>query len=544
MYKILVVDDEIIVREGIRDIIPWNENGFELIGAVENGVEAIKIIDTQIPDIVLTDICMPFMDGLELANYISEKYPNIKVLILTGYDNFEYAQQAVKLRAYDFLLKPITAKQLIMILKKIKNELDEELRKKKELKKIKNKLNESFPVLKERFLNKLISGYLDQNNIKQRFKYFNINITGKYLIILIIDIKDDNKIEEYKESAEFELIHLSTLEICESILKKRNSGLVFQNHDEQIIIILENNEKNNLIHEALDISNEIRKNIIENLKVSITIGIGNICELLNEIFMSYKSALAALDYRFLLGKNQIININEINGKYSKRVNADNKKEWAKKVVYYLKSGSLESVYDIIEKMIKYLKESSISKKMCYLYIQNVFAFIINAFDDLEINEIDIFGESFNPFTEIFKYDTLNEIELWLKECCKNLTDYIISKREDFCKTKILKAKELIKNNFQDPNLSLNIICNSIFISISYFSLIFKKYTDMTFVEYLTNFRIEKAKELLKTTALRSSEIAYNVGYNDPHYFSAAFKKNTGFTPTDFRENLIFNNKNL
>ncbi len=544
MYKILVVDDEIIVREGIRDIIPWDENGFELIGAVENGAEAIKIIDAQTPDIVLTDICMPFLDGLELANYISEKYQGIKVIIFTGYDNFEYAQQAVKLRAFDFLLKPITAKQLILILKKLKKELDEESRKKKELKKIKSKLNESFPVLKERFLNKLIAGYFDQNNIKQRFKYFNINLTGKYLIILVVDIKDDNKIEEYKESSEFELIRFSALEICENILKKRNGGLVFQNHEEQIVIILENNESNKLINIALEISNEIKKNIIENLKVSITIGIGNICEQLNEIFMSYKSALTALDYRFLLGKNQIININEINGKYSKRDNTDNKKEWAKKVVYYLKAGSLESVYDTIEKMIKYLKESNISKKMCYLYIQNVFAFIMNAFDDLGINETDIFGESFNPFTEIFNYYTLNEIEPWLKECCKKLTDYIISKREDFCKSKVLKAKELIRNNFHDPNLSLNIVCNSIYISISYFSLIFKKYTDMTFVEYLTNFRIEKAKELLKTTALRSSEIAYNIGYNDPHYFSAAFKKNTGLTPTDFRENLILNNKKL
>jgi two-component system response regulator YesN len=182
--------------------------------------------------------------------------------------------------------------------------------------------------------------------------------------------------------------------------------------------------------------------------------------------------------------------------------------------------------------------------MCYLYIQNVLAFIINAFDEMEINEINIFGENFNPFTEIFKFDTLDEIESWLKECCKNLTDYIISQREDFCKTKVLNAKEFIKNNFQDPNLSLNTVCNNIFISTSYFSLIFKKYTDITFIEYLINFRIEKAKELLKTTSLRSSEIAYKVGYNDPHYFSAAFKKNTGYTPTDFRKNLIVDSNKL
>ncbi|UUZ84769.1 response regulator [Paenibacillus sp. P26] len=162
MYKILLVDDEAIVREAIKERINWQEHGFECVGDCENGLEAVELVERFRPDIVLTDICMPFMDGLELTRYLSRACPATRVVILTGHEDFDYAQQAVKLKVTDYILKPITASELGEVLARIRGEMDAEAKRHEDLFRLRQRLNESFPVAEGAFPG--TSGYLEASS--------------------------------------------------------------------------------------------------------------------------------------------------------------------------------------------------------------------------------------------------------------------------------------------------------------------------------------------------------------------------------------------
>jgi len=533
MYRILIVDDEAVVREGIRDNMNWNDIGFELVGDCENGSEAIEAVEKFQPDVVLTDICMPFVDGLELARYISERYPRIKVIILTGYDEFEYARQAVKLKAWDFLIKPITAGELRKILDKVRNQLDKEAKSMEDLERLKRQLKESLPLLKERFLNRLISGHLREGELEEKLKYFNIQLPGSYYLAFVVDIDDCSEPGSYLPGMEDELFFFAVFNICEEIVGRENSGIAFQNRNGKTIGILTGNDVYSLNESALGVCEELRQSVEKYMKFTVTVGIGIVSSGLSNIYESYKSAVSALDYRFLLGKNHVINITDMERNTASYTNC--RKQWEKKLVSALKTGTEEEIGQTMENIVKDLRLSYTSVEKCYIRIQQIVAYITNTIDELGVDERDIFGSSINPFTDIYSFKTLDEIEVWLKKLCKKVIDYIADKRNDFCRIQVLKAEEYIKNNYHDPGISLNTLCKHLFISTSYFSMIFKNKTGETFVEYLTRIRVEKSMEYLKNTTLKTYEIAEKVGYTDPHYFSLIFKKTTGSTPTEYRE---------
>ncbi|HUX22634.1 MAG TPA: response regulator, partial [Spirochaetia bacterium] len=187
MYKFLIIDDEPVVREGISENIDWASHGYTLVGACRDGREGIAAIEELCPDVVLTDICMPFADGLELAAFIADRYPETKTILLTGYDEFEYAQEAVKLKVSDFLLKPITAEELRAILDRVRLELDEERRRKEDLYTLRRQLQESLPLLRERFFNRLIRGEVLEPEVSAKLALLGIELSGPVFNVVLID---------------------------------------------------------------------------------------------------------------------------------------------------------------------------------------------------------------------------------------------------------------------------------------------------------------------------------------------------------------------
>ena len=187
MYRFLIIDDEPVVREGIAENIDWNAHGFELVGACRDGREGLQAIEQHRPDVVLTDICMPFVDGLELAAFVAEQYPATRTILLTGYDEFEYAREAVKLRVQDFLLKPITAQELRAHLDAVRNELDTERNRKDQLERTREQVRESIPVLRERFLNRMIRSPIPREDVEKRLALLDLELPGPAFATLICD---------------------------------------------------------------------------------------------------------------------------------------------------------------------------------------------------------------------------------------------------------------------------------------------------------------------------------------------------------------------
>jgi two-component system, response regulator YesN len=536
MYKILIIDDEAVVRNSISRNIKWDEFGFELSDACEDGKKAIEAIDKYKPDVVITDICMPFLDGIELTRYISSKYPNTKVIILTGFDEFEYAQQAIKLDVFDFILKPITPNELKKVLNKLRTKLDEENNNTESLNRLKEQLRESLPLLKERFLNRVALGYIKNEKVEEKLKYFDINLKGHYYLAIALDLDDYRESGMFKHGDDDELLYFAICNICEEIISREYIGEVFQNNRNCIIIFLSDDDDCLLQESATRLSEEIRSAIEKYLKFTITVGIGTICSDLKSLYLSYKSAASALDYRFVLGRNQVININDLENTRNNRSEFNN--ELKKKLITEIKIGTTQNIDQVINILFQDIRASYSSLEGSYLQIQQIIVLILSALNDMGYDEAELFGTGFSPLTGVYQFKTLDQIEGWIKELCQKIALFVFNKRNNLSELQALKAEEYIKSNYHNENISLNSVCKHLLLSTSYFSMIFKNHTGVTFIEYLTRIRVEKAMELLKVTNLKAYEIANQVGYSDSHYFSSIFKKATGLTSTEYREKIL------
>ncbi|NBD25750.1 response regulator transcription factor [Paenibacillus glycinis] len=533
MYKAIIVDDEAVVRVGLKNTIQWREHGFELAGDYANGRDAWEAIEQDKPDLVISDISMPFMDGLELAGLIAASYPYIKVIILTGFDEFEYAQQALRLKVSDFVLKPITAREIRGLLDKARSEMDEERQRREDLSRLQSQLKQSVPLLRERFLERLVAVGLGKAEIEDRFAYFGLPPLGAGSVAVVADIDDfgDRELLSYAHDVEF--LRFAAFDIFEEIAGRENA-IVFRTREERMVVILTGEGDGNELYEtAFRYAEEARHHIEKFLSFTVTAGIGRIVPSAELLPDSYKGALSALDYRFLHGKNRVLSILDLEGRPEAAPPAA--MAWDRKLVSAVKTGSIREAQELIERGIAELKQSRVPIETCFLQMQKVVLSLMNAIQEVVPHDREASIDSQMMLMEVYRFKTLDEIEAWLKQVVSAVMTEIAENRNHFTNAQIHKAVEYIETNYANDKMSLQDLCRHVLMSTSYFSLVFKQHTGETFVEYLTGVRIAKAKELLRSTSLKFYEIAAEVGYGDPNYFSILFKKRAGMTPKDYRD---------
>jgi two-component system response regulator YesN len=536
MYKVIIVDDEAVVRIGLKNTINWNEHGFELVGDYANGREAWEAVEKHKPELVISDISMPFMDGLELAGLISAQFPYIKMIILTGFDEFEYAQQAIRLKVSDFILKPITAREIRSLLDRVKAEMDEETKHREDLGRLNSQLSQSLPLLKERFLERLVAVGLSKAEIEERFAYFGLPPASPLYLVLIVDIDDfgDRELNSYEHDVEF--LRFAAFDIFKEMLEGDNV-MLFRTREERMVAIISGQENESLLYEqAFSRAEEVRYQIEKYLKFTVTIGIGRACSYVEQLPLSYKSALSVLDYRFLLGKNRVLSILDMEGKPT--IPLPPNLDWDRKLASAVKTGSLQDAYQLIENGVAELKTSLAPIEACFLQMQKVVLALMNSIQELVVHDQEASFDRQMKLMDVYSFKTLDEIEIWLKEVVRSVMTTIAESRSHFTNMQIHRAVEYIDTNYANDKMSLQDLCRHVLMSTSYFSLVFKQHTGETFIEYLTGVRIATAKELLHNTTLKFYEIAEQVGYKDPNYFSILFKKHTGMTPKDYREKQV------
>lgn len=536
MYKVMIVDDEAVVRIGLKNTIHWNEHGFELIGDYASGREAWDAVELDKPDLVISDISMPFMDGLELARLITEQYPYIKIVILTGYDEFDYAQQAIRLKVSDFILKPITAQEIRLLLDGIKAEMDEEKQRREDLSRLNSQLKQSLPLLKERFLERLVTVGLSKVEIADRFSYFKLPSEALHYLVMVVDIDDfgGRELTSYEHEAEF--LRFVAFDVFQETLE-RDHVLSFRTREERMVaIIFGQSNEINLYEEVFSLAEEVRYHIEKYLKFTVTIGIGRTSTHATQLPSSYKSALSALDYRFLLGKNRVISIIDIEGKSS--MSMPMLLDWDRKLATAVKTGAIQEAFQLIEMGIAELKSLLVPIEVCLLQMQKVVLILINSIQELVTHEHEPTLEQRIKLMDVYKFKTLDEMEVWLRNLVSSAIATIADNRNHLTSMQIRRGVEYIDTNYANEKMSLQDLCRHVLMSTSYFSLVFKQHTGETFIEYLTRVRISKAKELLNNSTLKLYEIAEKVGYKDPNYFSMLFKKHTGITPKDYRDHQL------
>ncbi|MCI8556522.1 MAG: response regulator [Lachnospiraceae bacterium] len=531
MYKALLVDDEALIREAISENIPWEELGFELIASCENGREAMDQIRRTPPELLLTDICMPYVDGIELARYVHENHPDTKTVIISGYDEFEYAKQAVRYQVMEYILKPITPAELTEVLLRAKESLDEKCEKTRTLKKLQGAYISNRPFLRGRFLNSLLKGNERSGGLDEKMAELEISLTGCFFNTAIVEGDDLSPfLNQYKDVRD-ELALFAICNITQELIERRKLGVAFQNMEEKTVIIFCGDTEEQLGRQADETLKEIQKTIGNLLLIETTVGVGQTVSDVRRLYQSYESAREAMKQKFLMGGGRILQ-QELLEDPKSNMSIDVSK-WAEQVVQEVKSGNEEAIEERIREFAQEIRDSYVNRNRSIIYMQNLLLTIIGTANLIKEKECIIVEEEKTFLNRIYDYEHLTDMAADVTAICIHISKLLGEQRDSYGKKQALMALDYIKDNYMNSEVNLNSVCSHLAISTSYFSTLFKSCTGETFIEALTKKRMEEAKKLLENTSMKTYEVAREVGFSDPHYFSIAFKKATGRTPTEY-----------
>ncbi len=527
MLKIMFVEDEKLVLDLLKACVNWREIGFEIVGESSSAVAALEMIDTLQPDVIFTDICMPVMDGLEFSKIVSERHPNIKIIVLTGHEEFEFAKKGIKVGISDFLLKPINDDEITRAAVTLREKILKEKTFSLGYEKLKKQLEQNLPFLREKLFNELIQGGFDPLLISERLAYFGIKINEAGYRAAVIEVEDILQ-EEFKDQEHKLINKMRCLDYVQRFFEEDTYVNVFYDNSQRVVILC--NEDSIDLGECCE---NIKSMLINRLKCFVNIGIGDRRNSIEKIYLSYREACDAISYKFVVGKNQIVSFSDIWNVSGEKTGLDN--ERLERFGFYMKSGLSEKAMEIIDSALSEPEARITSLEQARVIACNLLSVILNIMIESGIGQKDVFKDNSQPFENIFKIDTLPDIKEFLKNVISIVTQSINSLQGKKARKILQDVKEHIDSNYTDANLSLSEVSKKFYLNLSYLSRIFKEETGQTFVEYLMKLRMEKAIKLLGETDLMVYQIAEKVGINDSHYFSICFKKYTGVSANDYRK---------
>lgn len=530
LYKLILVDDEEDVRVSIERKVDWQALGFELAGSVSNGEEALELAEQMGVDVVMTDIKMPFMDGLTLCAKLKENYKNTKVVLYSGFDDFEFAREAIHLEAEEYLLKPIGARDLENVFRKIRQNLDKEFDERRDKEKLYDYYQKSLPMMKEQLLTGILEGNIAEEHARTMIQTYGMQFLSPVYAVALVGTNLRTAGEEPQAG---QMLLLSLKNLAMDYLEKNMKTQTVMYLDR--IVIIARLQKEEDIQEFIYHINQVCKIGARMLELDVDAGIGHACSQISQIATSYEEAKEAFDYRVLMGESShAIYINDVEPQ--KPGNVLKEPLELQNILRNMKLGTREELELSIDKFIRELKEYKISMQQYQLTFMEMMTEILKLLRSYELDMTEIFGETFEPYQEMGKFHSPDELAEWMKDKCGKIRHLIREERKDSTKTLTEKARQYIEENYADSTLSVEHLCRHLNVSATYFSVLFKKETGMSFVSYLTKVRLEHAIELLDHTEDKSYMIAEKVGYTEANYFSYVFKKKYGVSPSRYRQN--------
>ena len=480
------------------------------------------------------------MDGLTLAEKIRQRYPSMKIVIFSGYDDFDYAKRAIKLNVTEYILKPVNVEELTAILRRIQESLDEEIEQKRDVSLLRENYRRSLPILREQFLKDLVSHQMDGKTVNDRLEQYDIPLAGakKWISIAVkAEISEVSGELILPLHEERELIPISVMQILEENLKPycRFSLFSFSGAADAeiagIVAIDENNSQTSMIDILSDICKEIRKILM----IPVTIGIGHSRTELGLICESFRSALDALGYRAIVGSGSTIYINDVEPVNTGKLQFTAEDESA--LIQAVKFGPVEKIRSVVSGIIGRMSDAKVHARQYQTYMFSVANCLVQLIQQYDLELGALFGDTgmgTDPFMMIRQVMNREKFSKWLLEAALRINGAMDQERDNTTRQSMERAKRYIMENYQDPDLSVEQVCRTLHMSPAYFSTMFKKATGQTYIGYLTDVRLNKAVELLNKTDDKTYVIAAKVGYQEQNYFSYVFKKKFGVSPTKFR----------
>ncbi|HEY5562632.1 MAG TPA: response regulator [Clostridiaceae bacterium] len=536
MYRLLIVEDEEIEREGLRNLIDWDSLGIIVIGAVESGEEALEYIVNDKVDILLTDIKLIGISGIDLAQKVSAIKSNIKILIVSCMEDFDYAKKAIELGTYAYISKPIDTDELKHAITKVTDVFANEENELMQIKRLEKIVEKSIPLLKSYFLNNLIVGNLNEKEVRENLEYFNIKVSDGTFLILITDIESFENIMENKGIGERNLTIVKVLECINSIKTNLNTISFHVSSGMVCSILNPKDNREDFYDESIRFAEDIQQNENRLCNIKVTIGIGKKVNLLSDINVSYNSAINAINFKFFMGSNQIISYKDTNIQHSKKNIED---------IYSIENTILSSIQlcnkvNLEIYINKFFTELEHYALISDVYMRNLCISLLSKCSvmliDMHENYDEINGDEFLIWDKLFKCNNINDLRVLINNLFNELIDYLLTKRDGCNKKVVGNILKIVKDRY-NMKLTLSDISKEINYSTNYISIIFKKETGKNFTDYLIKFRMEKAKKMLKDTDLKVYEIGNTVGYRNISYFCNIFKDLYGVSPNEYKEKI-------
>ena len=541
MLKIFLEEDEVIVRETIKRMIPWENLGFELVGEAADGEMALPLLIRQQPDLLITDIKMPFMDGLTLARLAKKEVPGLKVVILSGYDDFNYAKQAINIGVEDYLLKPITKNALIERLTEIRSRYEDEKTQREYYEKFHREMQAYEKNSSRDFFEALVSGSLDMMEVYKRAEKLGLDIVAESYNVLIFTMNCNEDFSGQREG--YSSWEAESLEMLEKFFTGHPFAMLFRSNVFSYGVLIKG-EKNSIRENTRICVEEIRK-IFDRKEDNKEwfVAVGESVERLSQIQKSYHSASRAFSQRYLYD-GKVLYYDEMLAMEKKDVTNDDS-EYLQKVDVnalnptilqkFLSNGLLEETENFVQDYFYAIGQEPMESVVFRSYVILNVRFSVLSF----LKELGCDTKTLEPEdTEKILAESGRNMESTIAYAEKLVSQAIqLRDRNSGNKNRsILKtAVDFIDQHYMEEDMSLNKAANAANVSANHFSALFSQNMGQTFIEYLTSLRMDKAKEYLRCTGMRSSEIAGEVGYKDAHYFSYLFKKTQGMTPSDYRK---------
>ena len=522
MFSVFIVDDEVVVREALRNKIDWEGSGFVLAGEAGDGEIALSMMQDIKPDILITDIKMPFMDGLELSRMLKKLQPWIRIIILSGHDEFDYAKKAISIGVEDYILKPFTSEDLLAGLKKIEVELDREKAQFSDMARMKAELESSSAIVKEKFLTDIVLGTVSGADAMQRAGEFNIDLISRYYVVSVSWIK----------SARDDINDLTAAKSRLMSFADGGTNLIgFLISPDRFICIIKGQNAESLEDDCYNAAAAIEHELGKGGDCLVVTAIGSVVDRAAYISNSYREAESILGaYRFS-DRNCIIGIEDFKKTEASAFTLPESDPLVDRLRY---AGDGE-IDETVSHYMAILRENPehFSIIASYLMVD-----VIMAVAKL-IEELGGDMKKLNPeiLTRGFVDKAVQNSESFEREA-KRIFVFALEYRNSKIQGKygdvILRAKKYIDDNFANQDICLRSVADAVHFSPNHFSTVFSQECGITFIEYLTDIRINEAKKLLKNTDKKGNDISYECGFSDPHYFSYIFKKTTGLSPREFR----------
>ncbi|MCM3629830.1 response regulator [Paenibacillus glycanilyticus] len=531
MYKVLIVDDEYYFRQALKISLPWSELGFQIAGEAKNGAEALELMPEVEPDVVLVDMNMPIMDGLEFIHKAKEIGGKTKFLVLSGHSEFAYARQAVQLGVFNYVLKPINEEELQGSLLAMKELIRTERRGELELDDLRKQASEGLSVRKEQVLNGWLrgSGQDTSESERDQLREMGIKLEGMHYRAVVVDL-DPSEDRNYEDSS-MPIRQAKMQEIAQRHMQSWFPCACCHDQDARLVLIIGSPEGD--FNGLETICERIRLNIQNDLASTVTIGLGNGRESFRSISASYKEALIALKNRFVWGGNKVF-VHSLLAETEIKAGLFSV-EKRSGLLMFMRVGNLSETEEWLSRFFQDARVQKASMEMLLLagieIVSTCLEFLAEGSQSFE----DVFRDTTQPdmIQHVQRMKTISELEDWIRTTILRAMDHVHSRKTNRAVKVIEEVKTYISRHYGNEELRIEDIARSVHMNYNHLCFVFKKETTSTINDYLTEVRIMKAKELFDQGEKVIQSVANKVGYADANYFSKCFKKQMGITPSKY-----------